>query len=103
VDRRLAPQLGEQRVGRVVDPVGVVTRADRTRTAFYAHFEDRRELLMRLVEPLWAEARAAIEPFVDGDGDVRAAVAGLPAAFRAHEPVARAWSRPPPTTRGAAP
>jgi AcrR family transcriptional regulator len=70
----------------------VAARAGRTRTAFYAHFEDRRELLMRLVEPMRAEAQAVIAPFVEGDNDddVRAAIAGLLATLRRHEAVARA-------------
>lgn len=67
-------------------------RAGRTRTAFYAHFEDRRALLLQLVEPFDADARAAIAPFVRGDGTdgVREAVEALLVAFRRHAHVVRA-------------
>jgi AcrR family transcriptional regulator len=70
----------------------IADRAGRTRTAFYAHFDDRRELLMRLVEPLRAEARAAVAPFTEGHGDeqIRDAVASLLAAMRRHKHVLHA-------------
>ncbi len=70
----------------------VADRAERNRSAFYAHFEDRRALLMRLVEPLRADARAAVVPFVDGvdEDDVRTALTGLLAVFRKHGQVVRA-------------
>jgi AcrR family transcriptional regulator len=70
----------------------VADRAGRTRTAFYAHFEDRRELLLRLVEPLRADGRAAVAPFTEGDRDegIGEAVAGLLDAMRRHRHVLRA-------------
>ncbi len=68
----------------------VAGRAGRTRTAFYAHFEDRRALLMRLVEPLRTEARRAIAPFTDGEGDVHESITALLGAMRANRHVLRA-------------
>ncbi|WP_205698580.1 TetR/AcrR family transcriptional regulator [Conexibacter sp. SYSU D00693] len=60
-------------------------RADRTRTAFYAHFEDRRALLMRLVTEVEQDIRAAVGPFFDAsDDDVHGALAGLLATLREH-------------------
>jgi AcrR family transcriptional regulator len=65
-------------------------RAGRPRTAFYAHFEDRRALLMRLIEPLRDEAESAVGPFTVGDGDVREAVVGLLAVMRRHQTIVQA-------------
>jgi AcrR family transcriptional regulator len=65
-------------------------RARRPRTAFYAHFEDRRALLMRLIEPIRADAQAAVAPFTSGEGDVRDAVTQLLAVMRAHQQVLNA-------------
>jgi TetR/AcrR family transcriptional regulator, ethionamide resistance regulator len=48
----------------------VAERAGRTRTAFYAHFEDRRELLFALLEQAGGEAMSALGPFLAGDGPV---------------------------------
>lgn len=64
-------------------------RARRTRTAFYAHFEDRRALLMILFEDAAAEALTTIHPFQHGlhahiDEDVRKSVEGLFSAFGSH-------------------
>ncbi|WP_051183110.1 TetR/AcrR family transcriptional regulator [Nocardia vinacea] len=73
----------------------IAERAGRTRTAFYAHFEDRRELLLALVEEVGGEAFAAIEPFLAVDGPVEydqltASTAGLVATFRDHATLLRA-------------
>jgi AcrR family transcriptional regulator len=48
----------------------IAKRAGRTRTAFYAHFEDRRELLFALLEQAGGEALTALGPFIAGDGPV---------------------------------
>ena len=70
----------------------VADRAKRTRTAFYAHFDDRRALLMRLVAPLESEGHAAIAPFLEGNdaADVRAAIQGLMDICRRREVLIRA-------------
>jgi AcrR family transcriptional regulator len=70
----------------------IAARAGRTRTAFYAYFEDRRALLLRLIEGPAAEARAAIEPFLHGSqrDDVLRAVRQLLRTFRDHQVALRA-------------
>jgi AcrR family transcriptional regulator len=70
----------------------IAARAGRTRTAFYAHFEDRRALLLRLIEQPAEEARSAIEPFLRGAAreDVASAVAQLLRTFRQHAVALRA-------------
>ena len=65
-------------------------RAGRPRTAFYAHFEDRRALLMGLIEPIRSDAQAAVRPFTSGDGNVRDAVAGLLTVMRRHQQIVNA-------------
>ncbi len=65
-------------------------RARRPRTAFYAHFEDRRALLMRLIDPIRSDAQAAVAPFTSGDGDVRDAVTQLLVVMRRHQQILNA-------------
>jgi AcrR family transcriptional regulator len=48
----------------------IAERAGRTRTAFYAHFEDRRELLLALLEHAGGDALSALQPFIAKDGPV---------------------------------
>lgn len=48
----------------------IAERAGRTRTAFYAHFEDRRELLLALLEQAGGEALGALQPFIAQEGPV---------------------------------
>jgi AcrR family transcriptional regulator len=73
----------------------VAERAGRTRTAFYAHFEDRRQLLLALLEKAAGEALAAIGPFLAGEGPVGhdelvASIRGLLATFRRYAVLVRA-------------
>ncbi|WP_354698001.1 TetR/AcrR family transcriptional regulator [Paraconexibacter sp. AEG42_29] len=46
----------------------ITERAGRTRPAFYAHFEDRRELLFALLEQAGGQALNALGPFIAGAG-----------------------------------
>lgn len=48
----------------------IAERAGRTRTAFYAHFEDRRALLLALLEQAGGEAVGALGPFLQGEGPI---------------------------------
>ncbi|WP_433786429.1 TetR/AcrR family transcriptional regulator [Actinomycetospora sp. CA-101289] len=73
----------------------VAERAGRTRTAFYAHFEDRRELLLALLDEAAGEGLAAIGPFLAGDGPVgrdelTASLRGLLGTIRRHAVLVRA-------------
>lgn len=71
----------------------IAERAGRTRTAFYAHFDDRRDLLIRLVEEFGAELYGTTGEFWEGPTDreaVRVAVTAVLAVFRAHATLLRA-------------
>ncbi|MFI6771519.1 TetR/AcrR family transcriptional regulator [Nocardia sp. NPDC050412] len=73
----------------------IAERAGRTRTAFYAHFEDRRELLLALVEKGGDEVLVAIAPFLAVDGpitrdQVMTSVQGILATFHERATLLRA-------------
>ncbi|TQC49649.1 TetR/AcrR family transcriptional regulator [Rhodococcus sp. WS4] len=73
----------------------IAERADRTRTAFYAHFEDRRELLLALIAESSGEALTALQLLFGSDGElsqdeIRKSVRSLLATFREHATVIRA-------------
>lgn len=71
----------------------IAERANRTRTAFYAHFEDRRDLLVRLVDELGDELDATAAAHWDGPVDlavIRGVVTEALRIFRAHETLVRA-------------
>jgi TetR/AcrR family transcriptional regulator, ethionamide resistance regulator len=73
----------------------IAERAGRTRTAFYAHFEDRRELLLALIEEVGGEAFTAVGPFLAVDGpvereDIVTSTEGLLATLREHSTLFRA-------------
>lgn len=73
----------------------VAERAGRTRTAFYAHFEDRRELLLTLLDEAAGEGLSAIGPFLAGEGPVQrdelaTSLRGLLETIRRHAVLVRA-------------
>lgn len=71
----------------------IAERAGRTRTAFYAHFDDRRDLLVRLLEEFGAELYGTTDEFWNGPADREAiarTISGLLATFRAHATLLRA-------------
>lgn len=73
----------------------IAERAGRTRTAFYAHFEDRRELLLALLQDAGGAAISALDPFLAGEGpisraEVTASTQALLETFREHATLVRA-------------
>lgn len=73
----------------------IAERAGRTRTAFYAHFEDRRELLLSLLRDAGGDAIASLGPFLAGRGrisraEVVASTQALLGSFREHATLVRA-------------
>lgn len=73
----------------------IAKRAGRTRSAFYTHFEDRRGLLLALIEEVGGDAFTAVEPFLAVNGPVEqeaivASTEGLLATFREHATLYRA-------------
>lgn len=73
----------------------IAERAGRTRTAFYTHFSDRRELLLALLRDAGGDAIAALGPFLAGEGqisrtEVTTAVRALLESFQQHATLVRA-------------
>lgn len=73
----------------------IAERAGRTRTAFYAHFEDRRELLLALFDEVGSEGLTAIGPFKNADSptsyqQLKISIAGLLRTYREHATLLRA-------------
>lgn len=63
------------------------------RPAFYAHFRDRNDVVLHLVQTLGDELLTALNPWLDGDRpltDVRAALDDLAAAYAEHGRLLRA-------------
>jgi len=78
-----------------LSPKRITDRAGRTRPAFYAHFEDRRELLFALLEQAGIQALSALGPFLAGDGPTKekelvASARALLAAFAENATLIRA-------------
>lgn len=73
----------------------IADRAGRPRTAFYAHFPDRRALLLALMGEAGVDSLHALAPFFGGSGradheDVRRGLEALLGAFRMHAALVRA-------------
>jgi AcrR family transcriptional regulator len=73
----------------------IADRAGRTRTAFYTHFSDRRELLLTLLREAGGEAIVALGPFLTGEGqitrdEVTTATRALLENFQKHASLVRA-------------
>lgn len=73
----------------------IAERADRPRTAFYAHFADRRELLLALVAESSGDALTALRTLFGSEeelsrGELRRSVEKLLATFREHAILVRA-------------
>ena len=73
----------------------IATHAGRTRTAFYAHFTDRRELLLTLVQGAGEDAIGALKPFLEAQGpltynEIVASTRALLGAFQRHASLVRA-------------
>jgi AcrR family transcriptional regulator len=68
----------------------IATRAGISRTAFYFYFRDKRELLMRLTTDVNEQLIAVASTWWSGDGDIRAALAGIAELYREHAALFRA-------------
>lgn len=73
----------------------IAERAGRTRTAFYTHFSDRRELLQALLRDAGVSAVAALGPFLAGNGqigrdEVATSIRALMETFKQHATLVRA-------------
>ena len=72
----------------------VMRRTDLSRPSFYVYFQDRHQLVLKVVERLGAELFTMSERWYKGSGDgpaqVREAVEGIVAVYAEHGPVMRA-------------
>lgn len=72
----------------------IMSRTGLGRTAFYAHFRDRNEIALRIVQDIGGEFFAAVEPWLSGAGEpgeaLREAVAASVAVYARHGPILRA-------------
>ncbi|OHV00005.1 TetR/AcrR family transcriptional regulator [Mycobacterium talmoniae] len=73
----------------------VMSRTGLKRPAFYAHFRDRHDLALRVVDEMGGELREMVDRWLQGDdlvNDARAAFEGLADVYTRHGPVLSALS-----------
>jgi TetR/AcrR family transcriptional regulator, ethionamide resistance regulator len=90
-----AEQLLRERPFREVTVPEVMRHAGLKRPAFYVHFRDRSDLLLRVVRHIGEELFVMADRWLKGDRpeeDARSALAGVAAVFKVHGPVLRALS-----------
>lgn len=90
-----AEQLLRERPFREVTVDAVMARTGMKRPAFYAHFRDRHDLVLRVVADIGQELAAMTDQWLLGDdphSDGRATFEGLVDVYRRHGPVLRALS-----------
>ena len=89
-----ARELLEDRPWNQVGIEEVAKRSQLTRTAFYRHFEDRRALLLALVDDVGVQLDQIADPWERGDGEpratLRAALEELVGVFHEHGRLLRA-------------
>lgn len=88
-----AEQLLRERPFREVTVDAVMRRTGLKRPAFYAHFRDRHDLVLRIVQGIGGELFEMSDRWLDGDDpveDAHAALEGLVAVYAHHGPVLRA-------------
>lgn len=90
-----AEQLLRERPFREISVDAVMSRTGLKRPAFYVHFRDRHDLVLRVVENLGRDVFEMTERWLQGDdpaSDARQAFEGLVDVYVAHGPVLRALS-----------
>jgi AcrR family transcriptional regulator len=88
-----AEQLLRERRLRDVTVEEIMSRTGLKRPAFWAHFRDRHDLLLRVVQHIGNELAAMSDRWFQGDdplNDARAALEGLVGVYTLHGPVLRA-------------
>jgi TetR/AcrR family transcriptional regulator, ethionamide resistance regulator len=73
----------------------VMSRTGLKRPAFYAHFRDRHDLVLRVVDELSQQLAAMVDRWLESDdliGDARSAFEGLAEVYREHGALLRAIS-----------
>jgi AcrR family transcriptional regulator len=88
-----AEELLRERPFREVTVEAIMNRTGLKRPAFYAHFRDRHDLALRVVQDIGAELFAMTDRWLQGDdprNDARATLEGLASVYVRHGPVLRA-------------
>ena len=88
-----AEQLLRERSFRDLTVEAVMSRTGLKRPAFYAHFRDRHDLVLRIVQDIGGELFEMSDRWLRGDDpvrDARAALEGLVTVYVHHGPVLRA-------------
>jgi TetR/AcrR family transcriptional regulator, ethionamide resistance regulator len=88
-----AEQLLRERPFREVTVEAVMSRTGLKRPAFYVHFRDRHDLVLRVVDEIGRELFEMSDRWFQGDdpvNDARAALEGLVGVYARHGPVLRA-------------
>src|ERR671923_2155742 len=88
-----AEQLLRERPFREMTVEAVMSRTGLKRPAFYVHFRDRHDLVLRIVQEIAGELFEMSDRWLKGDDpltDARAALEGLVTVYVHHGPVLRA-------------
>src|SRR3954451_23648262 len=88
-----AEQLLRERPFREITVEAVMSSTGLKRPAFYVHFRDRHDLVLRVVEHIGRELFEMTDRWLQGDdpyNDARAALEGIAAVYVDHGPVLRA-------------
>jgi AcrR family transcriptional regulator len=87
---RAAEELLRERPLREITIAQVMLRTGLKRPAFYAHFRDRNDLILRVVQHLEGELFVMADRWLEGDDpeqDIRAALEGVTEIYLTHGPV----------------
>jgi len=95
-----AEQLLRERPFREITVEQIMLRTGLKRPAFYAHFRDRHDLVLRVVQHIGDELFAVANRWLQGDDperDIPAALEGVVAVYMSHGPALRALADAAPT------
>ena len=90
-----AEQFLRERPWRDVTVQAIMERTELARPAFYAHFKDRHDLALRVVDRIRDELFVEANRWFEGEGEsdeLRAALEGVTAVYVEHWPVLKALS-----------
>ncbi|MHB8533199.1 MAG: TetR/AcrR family transcriptional regulator [Solirubrobacteraceae bacterium] len=88
-----AEQLLRERPFREITVADIMSRTGLKRPAFYVHFKDRYDLVLRVVEQIGTELYEMADRWLQGSApreDIRVAMDGVARVYAAHGPVMRA-------------
>lgn len=89
---------------REVTVEAIMRRTGLKRPAFYAHFRDRNDIVLRVVQDIGGELFDAVGVWLSGDGEplqtLREAIAGSVVVYARHGPILRALADAAPADEG---